>query len=127
MFSFSYQANQANQANSFGVFGPRVRVDNYDEKSIDSSPMFQNNFNNDNINIDNKYADDWSHTIYLYNIKNADSGLKGITKLKTYESWNGKNPLQLDKIDFDFDKLSYFDKLEIVGTHANKDIVIAVN
>jgi hypothetical protein len=72
-------------------------------------------------------ADDWDHVIYLRNISHG-----GDCKLK-YENdivWNGiygdKNNIDIntDKIDFDFGKIERFHRINIIGKHPNRDIIL---
>jgi hypothetical protein len=90
----------------------------YDSSNIDSYPMFS-------IFTPLKSqdeADDWSHEIYLYNCTSPQ--IKSMSH-NNYQ-WNGKNPLinSSDKINFDFDKLSHFEKHKIEGTHNNIDLIV---
>jgi hypothetical protein len=93
--------------------------------SIDDSPMFAGFDAPSNNTMNDKIADDWGHDIYLYNIPNARFKLNGVTS-SNEKIWDGKNPLQLHKINFDFDVLKVFDKLKIVGRHPNVDLFITV-
>jgi hypothetical protein len=93
--------------------------------SIDDSPMFAGFNAPSNNTMNDKIADDWGHDIYLYNIPNARFKLNGVTS-SNEKIWDGKNPLQLHKINFDFDVLKVFDKLKIVGRHPNVDLFITV-
>ena len=85
----------------------------------DGNPLLNNIFMRED-----KIADDWSHDIYLYNISNSKYNLDGVRSINN-KTWNGKNPLLLDKINFDLDHLRVFDKLKIIGRHPNIDLVIA--
>jgi hypothetical protein len=97
----------------------------YTALNINDSPMFSGLNRSYDIMREDIIADDWSHDIYLYNISNARYNLDGVKSVNN-KKWDGKNPLQLDKINFDLDHLKVFDKLKIIGRHPNIDLVIAV-
>ena len=90
-----------------------------------------NNINNTYISNEqkfsnDKYADDWSHSIYLYNInannnqiiKNMDSNNK---------IWNRQSVFSRKKINFDFGKCNNFEKIKINGNHPNIDLIIPIS
>jgi hypothetical protein len=72
-------------------------------------------------------ADDWDHVIYLRNISHG-----GDCKLKSENDivWNGiygdKKNIDIDtnKIDFDFGDIERFHRINIVGSHPNRDIIL---
>lgn len=96
----------------------------YNEMNIDNSPMFNLNLSYMN-NVADKIADDWDHDIYLYNVGQTSGHLNGVRNTNI-ERWNGKNNLNLDKINFDFSDLVRFDKLTIHGNNPNIDLQIPV-
>jgi hypothetical protein len=103
----------------------KQNIKHYTAQNINDSPMFSGLNRSYDIMREDKIADDWSHDIYLYNISNAKYNLDGVRSVNN-KKWDGKNPLQLDKINFDLGHLQVFDKLKIVGRHPNIDLVISV-
>jgi hypothetical protein len=99
--------------------------------NINNSPMFSSwtssissNSVKSKIDINDEYADDWDHDIYLYNVDvNTNSKVSKMNTCK--EKWNGKNRLNLNKIEFPLDRnCRSFQKLNISGNLPNIDIVL---
>ncbi len=94
----------------------------YNPNDIDNSPMFSLT---GKISQNKQEADDWSHDIYLYNSTSEE--IKQMSKKHKYRYvWNGKNPFveTSNKINFEFDSLSHFEKHKIEGTHSNIDLIV---
>ncbi len=114
-----------------------IRHTTYTADNINDSPMFSNvslysgsrgvsfgtyEYINDSVNDSNEInvTEDWAHEIYLYNVSANDTWDK-INMNSTYV-WNGKNPLELKKIDFNLGNLTCFEKYKITGTQKNIDL-----
>ncbi len=70
----------------------------------------------------NDIADDWSHEIYFYNINPFSN--KFIRKMDSSEySWDNQSIPDIRKINFPFGKCKSFEKVVIIGTHPNIDLV----
>lgn len=122
-----HDENINNFYNNYEMFTTR----NYTNDNINNSPMFSSwnssissNSVKSKIDINDEYADDWDHDIYLYNV-NVNTNSK-VSKMNTCkEKWNGKNSLNLNKIDFSLDRnCRSFQKLNISGNLPNIDIVL---
>lgn len=75
-----------------------------------------------NVSYDN-VADDWSHSIYLFNI-NEDEKIENVNSCNM--TWIKRKIPNINKIRFDFGRCLTFNKIEIKGKHPNTDIVIPV-
>ncbi len=110
-----------------------IRHTTYTADNINDSPMFSNvslysgnrgvSFGTyEYINSNNSVTttEDWAHEIYLYNVS-ANDTWDEINMNSTYV-WNGKNPLELKKIDFNLGVLTCFEKYKITGRQKNIDL-----
>ena len=80
--------------------------------------------NNQNFS-NNEYADDWSHSIYLYNINaNNNQTIQNMNSNK--KIWNKKTVFNRKKINFDFGKCNNFEKIKINDNHPNIDLIIQI-
>jgi hypothetical protein len=94
---------------------------NNQNSSIDN---LSNNSLSNNKSSNNEYADDWSHSIYLYNINlNNDDKIKKINS--NNKLWNEKI-FNRNKINFDFGKCNNFEIIKINGNHPNIDLIIPI-
>lgn len=122
-----HDENINNFYNNYEMFSSK----NYTIDNIDNSPMFSS-WNNSVTSSSMKskrerndeYADDWDHDVYLYNVDvNSNSKVSKMNTCK--EKWNGKNRLNLNKIEFPLDRnCRSFQKLNISGNLPNIDIVL---
>ena len=96
-------------------------LNNTHSSYISNNQIFSNN---KSLNIE--YADDWSHSIYLYNINSNNSQIiKNMNSNK--KIWNKKTVFNRKKINFDFDKCNNFEKIKINGNHQNIDLIIPIS
>jgi hypothetical protein len=96
-------------------------LNNTHSSYISNNQIFSNN---KSLNIE--YADDWSHSIYLYNINSNNSQIiKNMNSNK--KIWNKKTVFNRKKINFDFDKCNNFEKSNINGNHQNIDLIIPIS
>ena len=74
--------------------------------------------------LDDDYADDWDHSIYLYNVNiNSNAEVKKMNKSR--DEWNKKNKINFNKLEFDLDKnCREFKKLKISGSNPNIDLIL---
>jgi hypothetical protein len=93
----------------------------YNNVNITNSPMFST-FNSENVLNRYDYADDWSHDIYLMNVKNTSLIPKSMNSSNFI--WTKKMFINKNLIDFDFGNVSKFDKVVIEGSHKNIDLTI---
>ena len=109
-------------ANSNSYFDRNIFAKEYTAKtSIAKSVMF-NSIQPENYN--KNITDDWGHDIYLVNLQNTDNQLPKY--MNTSRSiWNNTFQIDQSKINFDFGKISNFEKLEIDGEHENLDLVLS--
>lgn len=111
--------------NDYGMFNNK----SYTSNTIDSSPMFSSWTNLSNKvkkqTLNQDYADDWDHEIYLYNIDlNSNPQIKKMDI--NNKEWNKSININLNKIDFPLDKeCRIFNKLKINGNKPNTDIVLS--
>lgn len=120
-----HNENINNYYNNYDMFSSR----NYNENNINNSPMFSSwsgNFSSGSKRNkgDEKYADDWDHDIYLYNVDVSSNSQ--VVKMNTCkEVWNKKVKINLNKLEFALDKnCRSFQKLNITGNLPNIDIVL---
>jgi hypothetical protein len=72
---------------------------------------------------DRLHADDWDHTIYLYNC-NIESNNKLSGDIKLYAEIVNHSYLKYNLIDFDLDQKNIkFTQFEMKGTHINQDLL----
>jgi len=121
-----HDENINNFYNNYEMFTSR----NYTNDDVDDSPMFGSWDSSvsgsvkSKIDINDEYADDWEHDIYLYNVDvNTNSKVSKMNTCK--EKWNGKNKLNFKKLEFPLDEnCRSFQKLNISGNLPNIDIVL---
>ena len=83
---------------------------------------------NNNSVVDNKYADDWSHDVYIVNFNPKAQFNQYLQQLDSFDTWkyvnNNKN-VGYQKLNFDFPhNLTNYQKLHIEGNNMNTDIVV---
>jgi hypothetical protein len=69
------------------------------------------------ITVDPSMADDWSHTIYIYN---------GVRQGYPKYAWNGQSHVQSAKLQFPLGPVKNFERVDITGTHPNIDLRVPV-
>jgi hypothetical protein len=75
-------------------------------------------------NVNEEFADDWNHEIYLYNIS-VDTNSKVENMNICEDEWTGKVKIDFEKLVFPLDTTCrYFQKLKIKGNNPNIDIVL---
>ena len=101
-------------------------LNNTHSSYISNNQNFSNNKSSNNKSSNNEYADDWSHSIYLYNINANNNEI--IKNMNSNEKiWNKKTVFNRKKINFDFDKCNNFEKIKINGNHPNIDLIIPIS
>ena len=74
------------------------------------------------------FADDWSHSIYIYNTDNVENNNQFLNRAKSLKhnyQWTGKIHFDKTKFpEFDWSEDGTFTKIFIEGTHQNIDIMI---
>lgn len=97
----------------------------FNASNINNSPMFSS-WNLSNNTKNDKFADDWSHDIYLYNIDvNTNSTIRKMNSCN--ETWTKNVKINFDKLDFPLDKqCRSFQKINITGNHPNLDIILTI-
>lgn len=117
-------------AYSHNIFNEKVFIPtkHYHEKhkqpDVFSSSMFVpwQNYNTKE-KYDNDTADDWSHDIYLYNVKFGDYADKIKSSIDHY---NGEILFDYSKLGFELDKnCKKFSLLNIEGSNPNIDIILS--
>ncbi len=95
---------------SHNIYNNRLFIPtkHYHSHSHSQSHIFTFNNKNDEL---------WSHSIYLYNA----NGLLN-SNINSTGFWTKKNNIKLNKIDFSFGKLKFFQKYYISGKHPNIDL-----
>ncbi len=119
----------------------------YDATNIDNSPMFASSglgFGSGNIgwegfgsnvgsfnsqsrhpqahgNSGPAITEDWAHEIYLYN-GSSKSNPQFVNMSRSREMWTGENLIKSGLINFNFSKLSHFEKHKIHGHQKNMDL-----
>jgi len=119
-----HDENKSHSTNMGNDFFKSVK---FTSDNIDNSPMFNTMASSlDKVydKIDDRFADDWDHDIYLYNV-NANNNLEVKRMSKCIETWNGEVNIDFDKINFALNKdCGTFQKLKINGVHPNMDIIL---
>ncbi len=122
---------------------PELGTVKYDSSNIDNSPMFANSgfgFSTGNIGWEGFGAgfgnfrtqsqplitEDWAHEIYLFNGTNK-SNPQFVNMSRTNELWTGENLIKAGLIDFNFSKLSHFEKHKISGHQKNMDLEATID
>lgn len=110
-------------------FDPRQNVFNQNYSLINNTnnSYITNNQNYSNTKTsNNEYADDWSHSIYLYNINiNNNQIIQSMNS--NNKIWNKKTVFNRNKINFDFGKCNNFEQIKITGKHQNIDLIIPIS
>lgn len=130
-------SNSIYSSNKFEMPKSKFDSDKYQSKQNSLYSQFKTYFTDQILskNIDLKkssdstyknIADDWSHSIYLINLNSKTN--KQLDKMNSCnEVWNhGK--IHLSKFNnFDFGELYNFEKIKIIDTHPNIDLVIPIS
>lgn len=124
-----HQEVKDNQFFQGSYYDPRQNIfnQNYSLLNNTNSSYISNNQNFPNTkSLNNEYADDWSHSIYLYNINANNNKIIKNMNLNN-KIWNKKSVFNRKKINFEFGKCNNFEKIKINGNHPNIDLIIPIS